>query len=89
MYVPTNKAVQKENYTSFNTESQIILKEIQKDLCFPSTNILGFLLEINICAQDLAAPFLSSQTAFQETFSYGKWTNWVCIVARQTNLNEI
>lgn len=47
MYVPINKAVQKESYTSFNTESQIILKEIRKDLCFPSTNILGFLLQIN------------------------------------------
>lgn len=43
MYAPINKAVQKESCRIFNTESQIILQEIRKDLCFPSTN-LGFLL---------------------------------------------
>lgn len=48
MYVPINKAVQKKSYISFNTKSQIILKEIRKDLRFPSTNILGFLLQTNI-----------------------------------------
>lgn len=44
MYVPINKVVQKESYTSFNTESQIILKHIRRGLCFPSTNILSLLV---------------------------------------------
>lgn len=78
-YVPINQSGQKENYTSFNPVSQIIFRETRRDLCSPSTNILGFLLQINImclrlcCSLSLLPNWFSRSVFTQQVTEFVSW----------------
>lgn len=68
--------MQKENYLML---SQKIFRAIRRDLCFPSTNILGFLLQINItclrvcCSLSLLPNWFSRSVLIQQVTKFLLW----------------
>lgn len=88
-YLPITQAVQKENYTTFNTVSQVIFREIRRDFYFPSISISGFLLQINImclrlcCSLSLLPNWFSRSVLIQHITEFLLWHDRTWNVAGQ------